>query len=332
MTRLELFQPASAAEAIGLLRSSAPPIDSPTERRHRSDKHLEAAFKAGLRRPEWVFAARRGDRIVGAIAAAAPWVAGVPSVIDHISHPGVTAAEHADFTALAARAIDELCPLGCQHVGIYAPSDVGFDAPALAPLIVALHNCGWVPAKAGRHYEFEVRSGLGEGIPSELRLERLVAADDPRLLSVFPQMFTGSLDSHDIDATNRLGFDAAWRKTLEELLAADPVECVHLAFDSRERCVGLVSGRVMRGGAAYVLQVGVAEAFRGRGYGAQLLAAMTRELVSAGAKTLIADTDNQNQPMAKAFDLVGWVQTESHLDFTRGATEKMNGGPPPPAD
>jgi hypothetical protein len=199
MTGLELFQPAYAEQAIGLLRTSVPPIDSPTQRRIRSENHLERGFKHGLYRPEWVWAARRGDRAVGGIAASAPWGPGVPRVIGHISHPGATPEEHADFAALAARATDDLCPSGCTDVLIYAPPDVGFDAPALAPLIVALHDCGWAGIKAGRHYEFEVRFGLGDDIPSELRLERLVAADDERLLSVFPQVLAGSLDRDHVE-------------------------------------------------------------------------------------------------------------------------------------
>ncbi len=323
MTGLELFQPASAAEAVGLLRTLAPPIDSPTQRRIWSEVNIERRFKHGVFRPEWMWAARRSDRVVGAIAASGSRSRGIPRVIFHISHPGTTAAEHADFTALAARATADLCASGCTDVLIFVPPDVGFDAPALTPLIVALHDCGWVPVKAGRHYEFEVPSGLGDGILTELRLEPLVAADDERLLSVFPQVMAGSLDGDHAEDANRLGFDSAWRAELEELLAADPVECIHLAFDSLDRCVGLISGRAFPAGEAFVLFVGVAEAFRGRGYGAQLVAAMTRQLVAAGAKTLIADTDYANVPMGKAFGLVGWVQTESRLDFVRGQTKAL---------
>jgi hypothetical protein len=50
---------------------------------------------------------------------------------------------------------------------------------------------------------------------------------------------------------------------------------------------------------------------------------MTRQLVAAGAKILIADTDYANVPMGKAFGLVGWVQSESRLDFVRGQTETL---------
>lgn len=319
MTGLQLYQPESAAEAIDLLRRSKPPFDSPTQRRYRSDQHLEAAFKYGLRRPKWVWAARRDERIVGTIAAAAPGRDDVPRVIDHVSDPGVTIAECADFTALVTRATDDWVPLGCEYVLIFSPPDVAFDAPAVAPLAAACRTCGWEPQTAMRHYETVVRPGLGDGISSELRLEQVVRADDPRLLRVYPQVFAESLDEAHREAQQRLGFEVAWRKELDRLLADDPVESVRLAFDSTGQCVGIVSGRVMGGGVAYVLFVGVAVPFRGQGHGRQLLASMTRTLIQQGATKLIADTDYGNAPMANAFADVGWTQIESRLDLSRTA-------------
>jgi len=319
MTRLQLFRPDSVADAIDLLRSSKAPVDSPTQRRYRSNRHLEAAFEYGLRRPEWVWAARRGERVVGTVAAAAPGRDDVPRMIDHVSDPGVTATECADFTALATRASDDFVPIGCEMVSIFSPPDVAFEAPVIAPLTAAFRSCGWEPQQAMRHYETEVRPGLGDGIGGELRLEQVARADDRHLVRVYPQVFAESLDEAHREARQRLGFEAAWRNELDRLLADDPVECIRLAFDAAGHCVGMVSGRVMGGGVAYVLFVGVAQPFRGRGYGRQLLAAMTRELVQQGATKLIGDTDYSNAPMAKAFADVGWVQIESRLDMSRRA-------------
>jgi ribosomal protein S18 acetylase RimI-like enzyme len=261
--------------------------------------------------------ARRGERIVGTLAAAAPGRDDVPRVIDHISDLGVTAAECADFNTLTARATADLVPLGCEIVSIFSSPDVGFDAPAAASLTAAFRNCGWEPQAAMRHYETEVRRGLGDGISSELRLEQVVRADDQRLVRVYPQVFAQSLDQGHREAQQRIGFEAAWHQELDRLLADDPVECIRLAFDFAGRCVGIVTGRVVGGGVAYVMFVGVAQSVRGRGYGRQLLAAMTGELVAQGATKLIGDTDYGNAPMGKAFADVGWVQTESRMDLSR---------------
>jgi len=42
---------------------------------------------------------------------------------------------------------------------------------------------------------------------------------------------------------------------------------------------------------------------------------MTRHLIAQNATTLIADTDNTNLPMVKAFSSVGWIQTETRIDL-----------------
>ena len=73
----------------------------------------------------------------------------------------------------------------------------------------------------------------------------------------------------------------------------------------------------MPNGRAFVLFVGVCRDHRGRGYGRELLAWQTRELMAPAATVLIADTDNTNVPMARAFADVGWPQTETRIDLVR---------------
>ncbi len=120
-----------------------------------------------------------------------------------------------------------------------------------------------------------------------------------------------------------MGFDAACTESLAFLLDSDPVDSIHLGYHM-DRPVGMVSGRVLSSGRGFVLFVGVAESYRGYGYGAELLAWMTRRLIGAGAVTLIADTDNDNVPMASAFARIGWPQTEKRIDLV------ITGQPGPP--
>jgi GNAT superfamily N-acetyltransferase len=77
----------------------------------------------------------------------------------------------------------------------------------------------------------------------------------------------------------------------------------------------MVSGDVRPNRRGVVLFVGVARDHRGHGYGRQLLAWQTRALLDGGATVLIADTDNDNHPMARAFADVGWPQTETRIDL-----------------
>jgi GNAT superfamily N-acetyltransferase len=79
--------------------------------------------------------------------------------------------------------------------------------------------------------------------------------------------------------------------------------------------VGMVSILVSATNRGFVLFVGVAHDHRGRGYGRQLLGWASREFVGAGVDLVIADTDNANIPMGRAFADVGWPQTETRIDL-----------------
>jgi GNAT superfamily N-acetyltransferase len=70
-------------------------------------------------------------------------------------------------------------------------------------------------------------------------------------------------------------------------------------------------------GLLVVLFVGVCRDHRGRGYGRQLLAWQTLRNLAAGTEVMVADTDNDNVPMAKGFAEVGWPQTETRIDLVR---------------
>ncbi len=150
-----------------------------------------------------------------------------------------------------------------------------------------------------------------------LTFEQLTDPADPRLAACHREVMRDTLDAHDAATVARVGFDEGCREALAFLLDNDPVDCIHLAFDADHEPVGFVSGLSRPNGRAFILFVGVAHDHRGHGYGRQLLAWQTRRLLEAGATVLIADTDNQNVPMARAFADVGWPQTETRLDFVR---------------
>ncbi len=217
-------------------------------------------------------------------------------------------------TGLVAWATGEAA---CDEAAIFAPTGATADDATLSPLVVPLRASGWQLLVERRHYEFEATIGLGEGIATELAFEQLSDPDDPRLVACHRGVMRETLDAHDRALVQRLGFDDACRESLAFLLEADPVECIHLALDRSGAVVGMVSGLVMPTGRAFVLFVGVPCEARGHGYGRQLLAWQTRRLIDGGALTLIADTDNENVPMARAFADVGWPQTETRIDLVQ---------------
>jgi ribosomal protein S18 acetylase RimI-like enzyme len=200
---------------------------------------------------------------------------------------------------------------------VFAPPGTTLGDESLADLVVPLEAAGWRLLVERRHYEFEPPAELGRDVQTGLSLEQVSDPDDVRLVACHREIMRETLDAHDRDLVRRLGFDQACRESLEYLVTADPVECLRLAVDPAGEVVGLVSGRALASGRGVVLFVGVCHDHRGHGYGRELLGWQTRELIAAGATTLIADTDNDNVPMGRAFADVGWPQTETRIDLVR---------------
>jgi ribosomal protein S18 acetylase RimI-like enzyme len=316
MSALQFFHPASADEAIALLAASPLPVDSPTQRRIRGVTHLHDTFASGRRRPAWVWGVRHADDptplgVVAALGADAP--DDRVFVLDHFGLPD----DPAVARALVAHATAEAVAAGAEEAGIFAPTDAAFDDASLARLAGPLREAGWRLLVERRHYEFEPPPGLGEGVGTLLFLDQPTGPDDPRLAACHREIMRDTLDAHDAALVEKVGFEQACRESLAFLLDADPVECIRLATDASGSLVGLVSGRVMSSGRAFVLFVGVCRDHRGRGFGRELLAWQSRELIASGATVLIADTDNTNLPMARAFADVGWPQTETRIDLVR---------------
>jgi GNAT superfamily N-acetyltransferase len=308
---LEFFHPASVSEAESLLAASPMPVDSLTQRRIRSADNLAEYFAAGRRRPEWVWGVRRpGDPdtlgVVGAFVTPDRRVLldvfGVPD------DPEVA-------RSLIRQVTDEVVEGHDEEVCVFAPPGTTADDASVASLLDPLREAGWRLLVERRHYEFEPPVDLGSDIPTDLRFERPTDGTDPRLVACHREVMRDTLDAHDRRLVARLGFAAACAESLDELVTSDPVDRIHLALDNRGEVIGLVSGDVRPSGRAVVLFVGVVHEQRGQGYARQLLAWQTRRLLADGATTLIADTDNENAPMARAFADVGWEQTETRIDL-----------------
>jgi GNAT superfamily N-acetyltransferase len=315
VSALQVFHPASAEEAQSLLATSAMPVDSLTQRRIRTSENLTDYLTAGRRRPEWVWAIRRVDDdntvlgVVGAFGAHGVFL---------LDLFGVPADPEAARQLVARVTEDALADHVEVEVTVFAPPGTSVEHEALARLVGPLRDAGWRLLVERRHYEFEPRPDLALGVSTELRLEQLSDPADPRLVACHREVMRDTLDAHDGELIEQLGFEQACVQSLGDLLGADPVDRIHLALDRQDQVVGMVSGVVHPNGRSVVGFVGVARDHRGHGYGRQLLAWQTRRLLESGATTLIGDTDNDNLPMARAFADVGWEQTETRIDLVHG--------------
>jgi GNAT superfamily N-acetyltransferase len=317
---LHFFHPASVAEAHDLLATSPMPIDSLTQRRIRSESNLSEYFTSRRRRPEWVWGVRRaGDPavlgVVGAFGADSVFLLDVFGLPED---PEVARALLARVTA------DVLATHDRVETVIFATPGVAVADEVLAPLVDPLRQAGWRLLVERRHYEFEPPPGLAADETVELTFEGLEDRDDARLAACIREIMRDTLDAHDQEVIEREGFDAAYAQSLEDLVA-DGVDRMHLAHRPAGEIVGLVSGVVLPNTRAVVDFVGVARDHRGHGYGRQLLAWQTRRLIAGGASVLIADTDNQNLPMAAAFAAVGWEQAETRIDLVTSSVEGRSG-------
>ena len=100
-----------------------------------------------------------------------------------------------------------------------------------------------------------------------------------------------------------------------ELIEADPIEAVRFAvIDGRD--AGVVVWNLLANGFGVVAFVGVDPDARGRGLARAMVAEATAALLDGGAHTLIADTDDVNVPMRRAFAAAGWEPTEARIDLT----------------
>jgi GNAT superfamily N-acetyltransferase len=312
---LQFFQPTSVAEAHALLAASSLPVDSTTQRRIRSDESLSRYFGSGLRRPEWVWAVRGSDPAPLGVVGAFGSPEGTPFLLDVFGLPP----DQSVADELVGRATEAGLLLGLEEVVLFAPTDTSYADDVLVATRTALDRAGWRLLVERRHYSFPPPADLAAGATTDLRFERLSDAADPRLVACHTEIMRGTLDAHDRHLVERLGFDRACETSLHNLVTADPVDRIHLALDADGEVVGMVSGDLLAAHRGVVNFVGVVHDHRGHGYGRQLLAWQTRQLLTDGATTLIADTDNDNHPMARAFADVGWPQTETRIDLVRPA-------------
>jgi GNAT superfamily N-acetyltransferase len=312
---LHFFHPASVDEAYQLLATTPMPVDSPTQRRMRTEENLRDYLGSGRRQPAWVWGVRRDDDpavlgVVGGFGAPGIFLLDVFGVA---SDPDVARALVAQATSDALADHDEV------EVCLFVPAGATADDASLALLVSPLREAGWRVLVERRHYEFEPAPDLASAEETELVLERLSDPADPRLAACHREIMRETLDAHDHELVERLGFDAACAESLADLVGDQPVDRIHLATDARGAVVGLVAGFVHPNGRGVLWFVGVAHDHRGHGYGRQLLAWQTRQLLSDEATVLIADTDNDNVPMAKAFADVGWPQTETRIDLVHAS-------------
>ena len=285
------------------------------------NEELADDLESGRRRPEWMWVALRGDRLVARAAwwsrkgASTPQRLDIFDIDDETGDPsrvdvGVELLE----TATAA-----VIPSGPQppEYGRFIPPGWRDDATArhiVEDRMTALERTG------ARLFVERLRLEWRRGTPlpaSSGRLAFRPVDGREELVALMTTVLDGTLDAHHRDDLTRMSAEQAAAKQYDEEFVnyASPRDWWRVA----ELPDGTAVGFVVPARNDYnpiIAYIAVLPAHRGKGYIDDLLAEGTRILAATGVPRIRAATDLGNVPMAKAFQRAGYVNFEREINMT----------------
>ena len=270
---------------------------------------------AGRRRPEWLWLAQRGDRVV----ARAGWWSRAgdrhPLLMDIFDIDG----DIDDGVRLLKTALAVVVPAGTtppqylrflpadwrehQHTRQAVDDRMGVLQRAGAKLFVERLRLEWRP-----------------GTPvAELsgRLAFRPVRNPGELIELMTLVLDGTLDAHSRDDLTRMTRRQAARERYHDEFEsyASPHEWWRIATLPDGEPVGFVIP-AHNGYHPVIAYLGVVPAHRGHGYINDVLAAGTSLLATQNVPRIRAATDVGNTPMAAAFARAGYVNFERQIDMT----------------
>ncbi|MGW1881361.1 GNAT family N-acetyltransferase [Streptomyces sp. NPDC001970] len=287
------------------------------------DHELADDLATGRRRPDWMWVALRGERVLARIAWWTTAGGGAPLALDVFDvDDELPPAERAGAgLRLLETATAAVVPAGAPRpeYGRFVPPDWRED-PAARAVVEARTE---VLEKTGarllvERLRLEWRPGTPVAEPSgTLRFRPVVDRDD--LLALMAPVMEGTLDAHSrADLASGLNAREAAEKHYDEELAgfASPHAWWRIAeLPETGEPVGFVVPA--RNNYHHIIAyLGVLPAHRGRGHIDEILAEGTRILAAHKVPRIRAATDLANVPMAKAFARAGYENFERALDFT----------------
>ena len=294
---------------------------SPHHRRE-VEQYLKSMFAAGSMRPEWCFVAEEGDRLLGRLAL---WT--LPGMEKPFAFVLLDVSWYGDYMGVGSRllgdVLEEARDIGAgeiEHVVDDPPMRPQFqDHPERR--IKLLRSAGFTfRRETGR---FEWPGGGPPVVSGRLSFRTLEEVGEEAFVEAMRIVSEGTLDREIQGERERLGPRRAAREFFEDAqrVEHDPTWW-RLAYAQDEELVGLVMPAEPPGFLT-IFYVGVVPQMRGRRYVDDLLAAGTAMLLDArgkGGKPLRADTDVANEPMAAAFERVGWARFAGRREYVMDLT------------
>ncbi|MEW2305184.1 GNAT family N-acetyltransferase [Streptomyces sp. NPDC006655] len=285
------------------------------------NEELADDLATGRRRPEWMWVALRGDRLLARAAwwsragSGTPLILDVLDIDDDAPDPdtrdiGVRLLE----TATAATLADGSRPPGYSR---FVPPDWREDTrtrQAVEDRMTMLERTGARFFVERLRLEWRPESPVPE--PTG-RLAFRPAADAGELVALMTSAMDGTLDAHGRDDLTRMSAREAAVQHYEDELARypSPRDWWRIATLPGGEPVGFVLP-AHNGYHAIIAYIAVLPAHRGNGYIDDLLAEGTRVLAGQDVPRVRASTDLGNVPMANAFQRAGYVNFGREINMT----------------
>jgi RimJ/RimL family protein N-acetyltransferase len=304
------YRPVTGADEVGLFNRLP----------YTLNHELADDLAEGRRRPEWMWMALSGDRLLARVAwwgrggDAAPVLLDVFDVDD--DGEDLTAVASALYETAAAQVV----PAGSTppEYGRYVPAnwrEVPEAYRAVRSRMSVLEQTGARLTVERLRLQWNPGTALP---PEDPRLAFRAVADTGELVALMTRALDGTLDAHSqADLSVMSAHEAAVKHYEEEFAAfSSPREWWRVATLRHD---GTPVGFVVPARNAYhpiIAYLGVLPEHRGRGYVHGILAEGTRILADEGVPRIRAATDLGNVPMANAFARAGYVNFESAINMS----------------
>ncbi|MGW3497122.1 GNAT family N-acetyltransferase [Streptomyces sp. NPDC001020] len=285
------------------------------------NEELADDLAADRRRPEWMWVALRGDRL---LARAAWWSragSDVPLILDILDIDDSTSTP--DRVGTGVRLLHTAMAATLPN-GSHPPEYSRFIPPDWRENAVTrqvVEGRMTVLERAGARFfverlRLEWRPESPVPVPSRRLVFRPVH-DGQELMSLMASVLDGTLDAHGRDDLTRMSAQEAAVKHYEGERArySSPRTWWRIATLPNGEPVGFVIP-AHNGYNPIIAYVAVLPAHRGNGYIDEILAEGTRVLAEQDVPRIRASTDLGNVPMASAFRRAGYVNFEREINMT----------------
>lgn len=285
------------------------------------NEELEDDLAVGRRRPEWMWVALSGDRLLARVAWWGQAGDDTPFLLDIFDIDDSSAdRDRVDIAVRLLRtAMAEVVPAGTrppEYIRNVPPDwrDDGVTRPLVEDRMLALERT------AARLFVERLRFQWRPGTPIPEPRRRLAfrpVRDTEEILDLMTRVLDGTLDAHSRDDLTRMSAREAAVRHYEDELAhyRSPRDWWRIATLPDGEPAGFVTP-ARNNYNPIIGYLAVLPERRGNGYIDEILAEGTRILAAQDVPRIRAATDLGNTPMANAFQRVGYVNFERTINMT----------------